>query len=165
MWLFFPFGFVSIVHKDGDPVDVLCVRARDALSLDNVRERCPALGPTLAGGGTDYPFRAYVDAAAFGAFMAAYTASIDFSNFKAQTTAQHGNAYHDACMSVWGVMHRVSPARQTVGGWRGNAGGMPPDDFFPPPHGEPFPLDLFDGLPSVPDRFPPLKARRKRRRR
>ena len=162
MWLFFPFGFISVVHKDGDPLDVLCVRARDALSLDNVRDRCPALGPTLSGGGTDYPFRAYVNAGAFGAFVGAYAASIDFSNFKAQTTAQHGHAYHDACMSVWGVMHRVSPGRQTIGGgWRGNA-GMPPDDFFSPPHGEPFPLDHFDGLPPLPS---PLKARRKRNRR
>lgn len=161
MWLFFPFGFISVVHKDGDPADVLCVRARDALSLDNVRERCPALGPTLAGGGTDYPFRAYVDAGAFGAFMAAYTASIDFSNFKDQTTRQHGHAYHDACMSVWGVMHRISPGRGAVGGgWRGNA-GMPDDDFFGPPRGG-YPLALLETmLPVLP--APPVRRRKRRR--
>lgn len=109
MWLFFPFGFVSVVHKDGDPADVLCVRARDARSLDNLRDLFPALGPTVAGGGTDYPFRAYANALDLGAFVGDYVASIDFSNFKAQTTKQHGNAYHDACMSVWGAMHRISP--------------------------------------------------------
>lgn len=158
MWLFFPFGFVSIVHKPGDEPGVLCVRARDALSLDNVRERCPTLGPTLSGGGTDYPFRAYVNASDFGTFMAAYVASIDFGNFKDQTTAQHGHAYHDACMSVWGAMLRLSPGRGAVGrGWRGNA-GMPGDDFFGPPR-DTLPLALFDALPALPVR------RRKRNRR
>lgn len=148
MWLFFPFGFVSVVHKNGDPADLLCVRARDARSLDNVRERCLTLGPTLTGGGTDYPFRAYVNAADFGAFMAAYTASIDFTNFKDQTTRQHGRDYHDACMTVWSAMHRISPGRQaTGGGWRGNA-GMPPDDYFAPL--DTLPLDLFDALPMLP---------------
>jgi hypothetical protein len=120
MWLFFPFGFVSVVYKPGDEPGVLCVRARDALSLDNVRARCPTLGPTLAGGGTDYPFRAYVNGADFGAFVAAYTESIDFGNFKDQTTRQHGVPYHDACMSVWGAMLRLTPPRRAQ--WRGNAG-------------------------------------------
>jgi hypothetical protein len=145
MWLFFPFGFVSVVHKPGDEPGVLCVRARDALSLDNVRARCPTLGPTLSGGGTDYPFRAYVNATDFGAFMADYTASIDFGNFKDQTTRQHGRDYHDACMSVWGAMLRISPP-QRFGGWRRND-GPPPDYVFGPPYGEP--LDLFPALPAT----------------
>jgi len=92
--------------------------------------------------------------------MASYTASIDFANFKDQTTRQHGRDYHDACMSVWGAMHRISPRRSAVGGWRGNAGM--PDDFFPPPHGEAFPLDLFDALPTV---LPKARRKRKRNRR
>ena len=154
MWLFFPFGFVSVVHKPGDAPGVLCVRARDEQSLDNVRERCPALGPTVAGGGTDYPFRAYVDAAAFGAFVGAFIGSIDFNNFKGETTRQHGRAYHDACMTVWGTMHRLSQRSLAWEGpaWRRNDGGMPPDDFFGPPPPVEFPLVLWE-------------PRRKRRRR
>jgi len=155
MWLFFPFGFISVVHKDGDPVDVLCVRARDALSLDNLRARCPALGPNVADVGTDYPFRAYVNSRDFGAFMAAYTASIDFSNFKDQTTKQHGRDYHDACMSVWGTMHRISPQRRRLA-WE----APPNDDRWGPAPTEDFPLTLFDALPPVQP-----KTRRKPRRR
>ena len=132
MWLFFPFGFVSAVHKPGDAPGVLCVRARDEQSLNNVRARCPALGPTISDVGTDYPFRAYVDAAAFGVFVAAYIGSIDFSNFKDAATKQHGRVYHDACMSVWSAMHRLSPVRPRVlGEWRRND-GMPSEDFFAP---------------------------------
>jgi hypothetical protein len=115
MWLFFPFAFISVVHKPGDAPNLLCVRARDEKSLDNVRARCPELGPTLAGGGTDYPFRAYVDRAAFGDFVAAYIDCIDFDNFKAQTTRQHGNVYHDACMAVWHAMLRLTPLRRNTG--------------------------------------------------
>lgn len=133
MWLFFPFGFVSVVHKPEDKEGVLCVRARDEQSLDNVRELCPDLGPTVSGGGTDYPFRAYVDAAAFGAFVGAYIGSIDFNNFKAETTRQHGHDYHDACMSVWGAMHRLSQrplfSRDTPA-WRRNNADLP---FYDPP--------------------------------
>jgi hypothetical protein len=162
MWLFFPFAFISVVHKPGDPLDLLCVRARDALSLDNVRARCPSLGPTITGSGTDYPFRAYVNAADFGAFVGAYAASINFSNFTAETTRQHGLNYHDACMSVWGVMHRVSPGRTPAGGgWRGNA-GMPDDDFFGPPRGG-YPLALLETmLPVLP--APPVRRRKRNRR-
>ena len=116
MWLFFPFAFVSAVHKPGDAPGVLCVRARDALSLDNVRARCPALGPTIADTGTDYPFRAYVDATAFGAFVGAYIGTIDFNNFKGETTKQHGNVYHDACMEVWHAMLRLTPKFRRQGG-------------------------------------------------
>jgi hypothetical protein len=141
MWLFFPFGFISVVHKDGDPADVLCVRARDALSLDNVRARCPSLGPTLAGGGTDYPFRAYVDALDFGVFVGNYAASIDFSNFKAQTTREHSNAYHDACMAVWGAMHRISPPQpRPLRAWE----QLPLDDRWGP-----WPDDTTPARPTI----------------
>jgi hypothetical protein len=116
MWLFFPFAFVSAVHKPGDAPGVLCVRARDALSLDNVSARCPALGPTVADTGTDYPFRAYVDATAFGEFVGAYIGTIDFNNFKGETTKQHGNVYHDACMEVWHAMLRLTPKFKQKGG-------------------------------------------------
>lgn len=138
MWLFFPFAFVSVVHKPGDAPGVLCVRARDEKSLDAVRERCPELGPTIAGGGTDYPLRAYVDAAAFGAFVGAYIGQIDFNNFKAETTRQHGQDYHDACMTVWGTMHRLSQRplfSRNAPAWRRNDGGMPGEDFFGPARG------------------------------
>jgi hypothetical protein len=122
MWLFFPFGFVSAVHKPGDAPGVLCVRARDELSLDNVRARCPALGPTIADTGTDYPFRAYVQADAFGAFVGAYIGSIDFNNFKDEATRQHGHRFHDACMKVWSAMHDLTlPRFDRKGGGRASS--------------------------------------------
>ena len=116
MWLFFPFAFVSAVHKPGDAPGVLCVRARDEQSLDNVRARCPALGPTIADKGTDYPFRAYVDATAFGEFVGRYIGTIDFNNFKGETEKQHSRRYHDACMEVWHAMLRLTPLRRKDGG-------------------------------------------------
>lgn len=59
MWLFTTFGFFSVVRKPGEPILAMRARARD--DLDRLRERClPELGPTIAGGGTDYPCRAVV---------------------------------------------------------------------------------------------------------
>lgn len=109
MWLFFPFGFVSVVQKSSDPAGILCVRARDAKSLDALRAQCPALGPTIETWGTDYPFRAMVNAAEFGAFVGDYLARLDVENFKDSATEQHGHAYHDACFGVWEVMQHIAP--------------------------------------------------------
>jgi hypothetical protein len=132
MWLFLPFGFISVVHKPDDAPGTLSIRARDAVALDNLRRECPDLGPTIEGGGTDYPFRAHVDALAFGCWLGAFASQIDFGNFKAQTTKRHGRTYHDACMTVWSTMHRMSPARRPImDEWRRNDGGMPRDFFAP----------------------------------
>lgn len=115
MWLFFPFGFISVVQKSSDPKGTLCLRARDAKSLDNLRVKLPALGPTIETFGTDYPFRAKVDAAAFGDFVGDYLATLMVENFKDSASAEHGDAYHDACFDVWHAMQGIAPRRAYAG--------------------------------------------------
>jgi hypothetical protein len=58
MWIMTTIGFFSIVQKQGD--EEFTVRARCAADLDRLRERVPALGPSDAKAGTDYPFRARI---------------------------------------------------------------------------------------------------------
>lgn len=103
MWLFLPFGFYSVVQKrPADPF--LTVRVRGVADLDTLRERIPALGPTILGGGTDYPARATISHADFAAGMAAISASIDYGNFKSKVGAVEGNRRHDVYMRVWSVL-------------------------------------------------------------
>ena len=111
MWLFFPFGFVSVVQKPSDPKGVLCVRARDRKSLEQLGRQMSALGPIEETWGTDYPFRARVDGLEFGRFVSAYLAGLDVPNFKDAATEQHGVAYHDACFDVWEAMTRIAPRK------------------------------------------------------
>ena len=109
MWLFFPFGFVSVVQKHSDPKGVLCVRARDRKSLEQLGRQMSALGPIEETWGTDYPFRARVDGLEFGRFVSHYLANLDVPNFKHAASEQHGFAYHDACYDVWEVMTHIAP--------------------------------------------------------
>jgi hypothetical protein len=68
MWIFTTLGFFSIVQKRG--TSCLTVRARAKGDLDALRERyLPALAPTSAKGGTDYPWRATVEHADFAEAM------------------------------------------------------------------------------------------------
>ena len=81
MWLATQHGYFSIVRKHGEPG--LTVRARVAGDLDALREHfLPELSPTIAGAGTDYPFRGTCSAAAFAAAMASLAEDIDYANFK-----------------------------------------------------------------------------------
>lgn len=108
MWLFTPFGFYSIVRKPGDAH--LTVRARVADDLDRLREYCPELGPTLAHAGTDYEYRATVDAVAFGLALAAIGSEIDYPNFKEAVFVQTGIDRSVIYSKVWSIL-RLLPSR------------------------------------------------------
>lgn len=93
MWLFTTLGFFSVVQKPGD--GHLTVRARVATDLDRLREAyLPTLSPTIAHGGTDYPFRATVGHEELARGFADLAREISYANFKdaVATTAGHQRA-------------------------------------------------------------------------
>ena len=123
MWLFTTFGCFSIVQKPGTPG--LTVRARVRGDLDRLREGyLPELGPTLEGGGTDYPYRAAVPHEAFARALAQIGREIHYSNFKNETVRQlgamRGAVYHDVWQSVAKLETLDAvPVGQSSGGDRG----------------------------------------------
>lgn len=113
MWLITTAGFFSIVAKPGDAAEgMLTIRARAAPDLDRLRERhLPELGPTTAGGGTDYPFRARAPKAAVARAAAALVGDIDYVNFKSRVEEddpQRERIYS----SVWAELRRIGEGRR-----------------------------------------------------
>lgn len=103
MWVFLPFGYFSVVQKHGD--DDLTVRSRVRADLDELRARCPGLGETVEGGGTDYPYRAKVSHADLASAMAEITSSIAYDNFKNQVADVAGYDRASAYGSVWSTLY------------------------------------------------------------
>ncbi len=100
MWLATPLGFYSAVQKPGD--EHLTVRARVRADLDRLRARaCPTLGPTIAGGGTDYPYRAVCSHQAWAEALAALGRGIDYGNFKATVADRQGYGRAQVYGRVW----------------------------------------------------------------
>jgi ADP-ribose pyrophosphatase YjhB (NUDIX family) len=103
MWLITPFGFFSVVRKPGDAH--LTVRARVAADLDALRSRyAPALGPTVTGAGTDYPYRATIDPDAWADALARMGRDIDYANFKDEVKRRQGSARAHAYAKVWSAL-------------------------------------------------------------
>ena len=89
MWLFTNAGFYSIVKKPG--YEDLTVRARSADDLERLRQRhLPSLGPTIEGGGTDYPYRVVVSADDLASAIAEIVRELDYSNFKSEVGTRMG---------------------------------------------------------------------------
>jgi hypothetical protein len=107
MWLFTTIGFFSVVQKK--PSDAfLTVRARVASDLDNLRQQyMPSLSPTSSKGGTDYPYRATISHADFGAGMAKIGEGIKYSNFKSEVARKMGSRRSEVYHKVWDVMFRL----------------------------------------------------------
>jgi hypothetical protein len=112
MWLITTSGFFSIVAKPGDAAEsMLTVRGRAASDLDQLRERhLPELGPTIAGGGTDYPFRARAPKAAIGRAAAALVEDIDYANFKSRVEEDDSEREH-IYSGVWAELRRIRRSR------------------------------------------------------
>ena len=103
MWLFTTFGFFSAVQKPG--TDHLTVRSRVAADLDQLRERyMPALSPTIAGGGTDYPFRATISHADFATGMTQAIEDLRHANFKNAVAAEQGHRRAHTYGKVWSAL-------------------------------------------------------------
>jgi 8-oxo-dGTP pyrophosphatase MutT (NUDIX family) len=109
MWIFTTIGFFSIVQKPGS--EVLTVRARAKGDLDALRARyLPSLSRTTSKGGSDYPWRATVDHAAFAEAMKQMVLNVTYSNYKSAVANIQGHArarvYHD----VWAALLNLPEA-------------------------------------------------------
>lgn len=103
MWLFTTFGFFSIVQKQQD--EVLTVRARVRADLDRLRERyLPSLSPTVAGAGTDYPYRATALRADVADALRRIAEDIRYANFKLAVTDERGNERAELYHEVWDAL-------------------------------------------------------------
>jgi 8-oxo-dGTP pyrophosphatase MutT (NUDIX family) len=133
MWTLTPFGFFSAVRKHGDAH--LTIRARVAADLDALRARyLPTLSPTIAGGGTDYRFRATCIAEAWGDALAAMGRDIDYANFKDEVAERQGKARATVYGRVWTQLLALeaegSPAAGTDDSW-GGRGPAPSRNALP----------------------------------
>ena len=104
MWWMTTTGFYSVVQKPGD--EDLTVRARVGADLDRLRAgHLPELGPTVVGGGTDYPYRAKVARADFARAAAAMVEAIDYGNFKSTVKTRHSAARARSYGRVWSALY------------------------------------------------------------
>jgi 8-oxo-dGTP pyrophosphatase MutT (NUDIX family) len=103
MWIFTTIGFFSVVQKRD--TDFLTVRARVASDLNNLRNKfMPQLSPTVAGAGTDYPFRATISHEDFGVGLARMGEAIKYDNFKSAIGQQMGWKREEIYHRVWNVL-------------------------------------------------------------
>lgn len=114
MWVFTKYGFFSAVcagrEDDRDVADPgrMMLRARQREHLEALQERFPAetgAAEILAGVGTDYPFRIFIDKAAWASVSESLAAEIDYRNFKNEAHSWQGaTPYLRALSKVWGTM-------------------------------------------------------------
>lgn len=104
MWVVYAGGFLSIVHKDCAPDEVL-VRARRKGDIE-------ALFPTatvVEGAGTDYRFRAVIKRAEVGRVLSEVVADIDYPNFKSAVARMGDFKLEGALHAVWHALLRLAP--------------------------------------------------------
>ena len=112
MWLITTAGFFSIVAKPGDAREgMLTVRARAGADLERLRDQhLPELGPIVAGGGTDYPFRARAPKEAIARAAAAFVADVEYENFKSRIE-EDDPAREQVYSGVWAALRRIETGR------------------------------------------------------
>lgn len=103
MWIFTKQGFVSAVsNRDGDGI---VVRARDKKALDALSV-CAEVSIAKSPKG-DYPYRLFVDKAAFSVWISSVIQELDYINFKSKVARTRGPEYSEALHDVWATMHLV----------------------------------------------------------
>lgn len=113
MWVMTTGGFVSAVQEKDDP-SLVSVRARDRESLQTVVDSVEMVsglsGPVIrTGEGTDYPYRITVSKEAFAQWLAfEVNEYITYPNFKDAVTSTRGSDWHDALISVWTAMIKIT---------------------------------------------------------
>ena len=101
MWVMLSGSFLSIVHKECDP-DELLVRARVAGHIE-------AVFPGAAvkkSPSNDYLFRAVLPREVVAKALADQAMSLSYDNYK---NSVKNNRFHDALASVWSIMARLQP--------------------------------------------------------
>ena len=101
MWIFTNKGFISAVQHRDKPQHLM-VRAR---RLDHLKAIFPGEQVTQTEN-ADYRYRVTVHRALFHLAVGREIAALDYDNFK-NSIPDH--EYHDACSSVWSVMHQLQP--------------------------------------------------------
>ena len=115
MWIFTPFGFLSVVSDRNDPKKLL-IRARARVDLENFKTLyCKRLGPIENSPRADYPFRARVGRVAFTYAMGRVIEDLLYPNFKSAVTAKQGDVRHNVYMQVWTVMRDAETAGKLDG--------------------------------------------------
>jgi 8-oxo-dGTP pyrophosphatase MutT (NUDIX family) len=109
MWIISEIGFFSIVQKPGDERHgTLTIRARSRDDLDRLRARyMPRLGHTVAGEGTDYPYRAIAPREDVQAALAEMAGAIDYPNFKSAVAERHSKSRAGTYAKVWDALYEV----------------------------------------------------------
>ncbi len=107
MWLITTSGFFSVVEKPGDRAGgMLTIRARARGDLELLkRDMLPGLGEIVAGGGTDYPYRARAPRVEVAEAVRQMVEGIDYSNFKDAVAARQGKARAQSYGRVWSALH------------------------------------------------------------
>lgn len=118
MWIFTPFGFLSVVSDRNDPKKLL-IRARARVDLENFKNLyCKRLGQIENSPRADYPFRARVGRVAFTYAMGRVIQDLLYPNFKSAVTAKQGDVRHNVYMQVWSVMRDAETAGKLDGSLR-----------------------------------------------
>ncbi len=115
MWIFFPFGFISVVAHRTRP-NHLCVRARARVDLEALCARLftapkPALIQRTPE--ADYPYRIVVARRHLATMLEGFVLDgLDYDNFKGRAGQEFsmGQRRIKALHEVWGTMHAVEDA-------------------------------------------------------
>lgn len=110
MWLITTQGFYSAVEDNRPDSDLLKIRARVKGDLENLRTQIPNL-EIVEGGGTDYPFRAYVTKIEWERAVAELAAAIDYGNFKDEVKKKQGAKRARVYEDIWVVLYGLMPKR------------------------------------------------------
>ena len=100
MWILTPFGFFSVVQKEGDRM--LSVRSRVHADLQNlIQAYLPNVQNIEEGGYSDYPYRIFVSHSAWGQALDTIARDIDYPNFKRTVKRRQGPKRSEIYRRVW----------------------------------------------------------------
>lgn len=120
MWVFTPFGFVSVVaHRDRE--GFLVVRGRVEADVRAFRDRVShrlhqkdECSDVVSTPGADYPFRFECSRRMLSWALAQFVEEdLDYDNFKNEVARVQGRARAHAYCDVWGVMRELEAPRPT----------------------------------------------------
>lgn len=112
MWLVTTVGFFSVVRKPGD--NDLTVRSRVRADLVALHDQyLPSMGPIRSHEGTDYPYRATVEAVALGTAVARMMEDLDYPNFKDAVAARQGHERARVYGKVWSALYDLTTQEET----------------------------------------------------
>lgn len=107
MWIMTPTSFLSVVHKDCAP-DELLVRSRMKGHIEAVFPGANVTEST----NTDYRYRAVLPRAVVAKALADQAMNLQYNNYK---NTVKNSRFHDALASVWSIMARLQPTRPYSG--------------------------------------------------